>query len=215
MFREKQLASGAVMQPSQGPKKKFEQASEAQMADYCHFCWEIGIPKTQEHFLHELVHYMEYYGVDNKFKNKMPGTIFIVQWMIHEKAHCLLTCNYMFSFLIYPKGAGWLRRFRTENRGINFLRKGQEDKYKKDKISVDQWAYDNERNIRQNNNRYCCWLEHNIFVVETQKLVSQQQDRLQFTVVVSDRLQILEDSFVNYHLYIWIRESVWSGLLPL
>ena len=98
MFREKQLASGGNMRPSQGPKKKFQEASEAQMADYCHFCWEIGIPKTQERFLHELVHYMEYYGVDNKFKKTMPGTILIMHSMMDEKANLYVTLNQPFSF---------------------------------------------------------------------------------------------------------------------
>ena len=68
------------------------------MADYCHFCWEIGIPKTQERFLHELVHYMEYYGVDNKFKKTMPGTILIMHSMMDEKANLYVTLNQPFSF---------------------------------------------------------------------------------------------------------------------
>ena len=62
------------MRPPQGPKKKFESASEKEMSEYCGFCWEIGIPKTQERFANELVHYMDYYGIPNKFAKVVPGT---------------------------------------------------------------------------------------------------------------------------------------------
>ena len=61
------------MHPPQGHKKKFESVSEKEMANYCDYCWEIGIPKTQEQFAQELVHYMDYYGLPNKFTKILPG----------------------------------------------------------------------------------------------------------------------------------------------
>ena len=61
------------LRPPQGPKKKFESASENEMVQYSSFCWEIGIPKTKDRFAHELVHYMEYYGIENKFAKVLPG----------------------------------------------------------------------------------------------------------------------------------------------
>ena len=61
------------MRPELGPKKKFEEATEKEMAEYCDFAWEIGIPKSKDRFGHELVHYMEYFGIRNSFKKTVPG----------------------------------------------------------------------------------------------------------------------------------------------
>ena len=72
-IRQKQIASGGKMRPAQGPKKKFESASEQDMAEYCNFLWQLGIPKTKERFSLELVHYMDYYGIENKFAKVIPG----------------------------------------------------------------------------------------------------------------------------------------------
>ena len=72
-IREKQLDQGNVLRPVQGPKKKFEHASEENMVEYIDFCWEIGIPKTEEMFSEELVHFMEYNGIRNTFPKVKPG----------------------------------------------------------------------------------------------------------------------------------------------
>ena len=61
------------MRPVQGPKKKFDSASEMDMSSYCDFGWEVGIPRTQEQFAQELVHFMDYYGITNKFAKVVPG----------------------------------------------------------------------------------------------------------------------------------------------
>ena len=61
------------MRPDQGPSKKFVAANEDEMAEYCCFCWEIGIPKSKHRFGHELVHYIEFYGLKNKFSKTEPG----------------------------------------------------------------------------------------------------------------------------------------------
>ena len=72
-FRLKQLESGGELRPARGPKKKIQEGNEKEMADYCNFCWEIGIPKTQERFAREVVHYMEYFRITDKFKRNEPG----------------------------------------------------------------------------------------------------------------------------------------------
>ena len=61
------------MRPPQGPKKKLDSASEEEMSVYMDFCWEIGIPKTQEMFAEEVVHFMEFNGIPNNFPNVRPG----------------------------------------------------------------------------------------------------------------------------------------------
>ena len=65
------------MRPPQGPKKKFEATSEKDMFEYLCFCWELGIPLTQERFSQELVHFMEYYGITNKFAKVFLGKTFL------------------------------------------------------------------------------------------------------------------------------------------
>ena len=61
------------MRPEQGPKRKFEEATEKEMVEYTDFGWEIGIPKSKDRFAHELVHYMEFFGIRNKFQKTIPG----------------------------------------------------------------------------------------------------------------------------------------------
>ena len=72
-IRDKQIASGGEMRPPQGPKKKFDLDSEHDMAQYCEFGWECGIPKTKQRFSYRLVHYMHYYKIPNKFAKVVPG----------------------------------------------------------------------------------------------------------------------------------------------
>ena len=69
----KQLESGGKMRPPLGPAKKFDDECEAEMVVYCQFCWEIGTPRTQQRFAHELVHFMEYTGKRVDFPNTEPG----------------------------------------------------------------------------------------------------------------------------------------------
>ena len=67
------MAAGGVLRPNQGPKTKFSSTSEQNMAQYLDYCWEIGLPKTEERFSEELVHYMQYAGIQNSFPNVQPG----------------------------------------------------------------------------------------------------------------------------------------------
>ena len=67
-----------------------------------------------------------------------------------------------------------------------FLRKGQEKKYKFDKLTISQWAADNERYIRENNMGLLCGSAESIFVVECQNLVWKGQQEMSFPVIVSD-----------------------------
>ena len=75
LIRNKQLLQGGVLRPPQGPKKKFDETAEKDMAAYLHYCWEIGTPKPQKRFGRELVHYMEAYEMENSFPNVEPGTL--------------------------------------------------------------------------------------------------------------------------------------------
>ena len=61
------------MRPPLGPHRKLEEECEKSMAAYCNYCWEVGFPRTQERFSHEMVHYMEYNGIKNKFRKIFPG----------------------------------------------------------------------------------------------------------------------------------------------
>ena len=67
------MESGGKIRPPQGPKRKFEESCEKDMVDYLDYCWQIRIPRTQQRFGHELIHFMEFYGIHNDFKNVQPG----------------------------------------------------------------------------------------------------------------------------------------------
>ena len=70
------MQDGSPLRPVQGPKNKFNKACEKEMIKYLEYCWEIGIPRTQDRFSHELVHFMEYNGIRNTFPKTQPGTYF-------------------------------------------------------------------------------------------------------------------------------------------
>ena len=65
------------------------------------------------------------------------------------------------------------------------MRKGQEKKYKLDKLTIPQWAADNERYIRENNTGNLCYSAQSIFIVESDKIVWKGVQDVSFQVVVS------------------------------
>ena len=65
------------------------------------------------------------------------------------------------------------------------MRKGQEKKYKYDKLTIAQWSADNVRYIRENNNGNLCYSPQSVFVVESESLVWKAAQDLSFQVVVS------------------------------
>ena len=69
-----------------GPKKKFSQELENDMATYVDFTWEIGIPRTEKMFAQELVHFMEYKGLKNTFPNIRPGKPYLFKVMLKKNA---------------------------------------------------------------------------------------------------------------------------------
>ena len=82
-------------------------------------------------------------------------------------------------------GPGFFRRFCKENPDVQFLNKGEEDKYKYDTIKPSHWADDNVRYIKENNNGYLCWSPQSILVVEAKTIVWTAAKDLSFIVVVS------------------------------
>ena len=102
-------------------------------------------------------------------------------------------------------GEGWFRRFKTENPDVIFLRKGQEDKYKNETLTIRQWAADNERFITDKNGGNLCSSPQSIFVVESDKLVWKGVHEMTFTVVVSIKSHFLTNIRLmkrSRHMYV-------------
>ena len=81
-------------------------------------------------------------------------------------------------------GDGWFRRFKKEY-NVKFLRKGQENKYKFDVITLDNWASDNQRFLLDKNDGKLCTSPASIFVVECTDLIWHQEKEMKFAVVIS------------------------------
>ena len=83
------------------------------------------------------------------------------------------------------EGEGWFKRFVKEHPDARFLRKGQDDKYRYDEMSIKVWQTDNERYIMENNEGMLCASPASILIVEGQELIWNAQSRVAFKVAVS------------------------------
>ena len=48
---------------------------ELDLVQYTNFCWEVNLLKTQKMLKPEVVHHLEVEGLQNKFKNGVPGEV--------------------------------------------------------------------------------------------------------------------------------------------
>ena len=69
---------GDLVKPKRGWKYKFSTEDELKFVSFTEFCWEVSIPKTMDMLKADIVHYLEYCGLQNTFKNGEPSKISFV-----------------------------------------------------------------------------------------------------------------------------------------